>query len=77
MIKKTITKNRLLNPILQKFAKQECLFHSYMEHKNVVRLIEYTETDEEYIMFVEFCDRANHLQRKILDVIYIIAKMNI
>ncbi len=68
MIKKTIQKDRLINPLALKFAKQECQIQSQMQHENVVQLYEYTETPEEYVLFLEYCDRADYLSTKILEV---------
>jgi len=50
-----------------KFAKQECVIHSKMNHKNVVKLFDYTETQDNYVLFMEYCDKANYLADKILE----------
>ena len=50
------------------FAKQECIIHSQMEHDNIVELYNYTETEDSYIMFMEFCDKPSYFSDKILDV---------
>ena len=68
MIKKTIAKDRLLNSQVQRFAKQECIIHSYMDHMNVVKQYEHVETDDEYILILEFCDKSSYLSQKILEV---------
>jgi hypothetical protein len=39
-----------------------------MNHENVVELFEYTETSSEYVLFLEYCDRAEYLANKILEV---------
>lgn len=39
-----------------------------MNHSNVVKLFDYTETNDEYILYMEYCDKANHLAEKVLDV---------
>lgn len=70
MIKKIILKDKLLNPIATKFAKQECAIHSLMDHDNVVKLYEYTETQDEYVLYMEYCDKANYFADKILEVSY-------
>lgn len=41
-----------------------------MDHENVVKLYEYTETKDEYVMYMEYCDRAGYLADKILEVSY-------
>lgn len=39
-----------------------------MEHENVVKLFDYTETSDEYVLYMEYCDRADYLAAKILEV---------
>jgi len=39
-----------------------------MSHSNIVKLYDYTETKEEYMLFMEYCDRADYLASKILEV---------
>lgn len=39
-----------------------------MNHNNVVKLYEYTETQEDYILFLEYCNKADYLANKILEV---------
>lgn len=46
VVKKIIAKDKLLNDVANKFAKQECIIHSQMNHQNVVKLYDYTETDD-------------------------------
>ena len=41
-----------------------------MHHSNIVKLYDYTETKEEYMLFMEYCDRADYLAAKILEVRY-------
>ncbi len=72
MIKKVIQKDKLLNPLAYKFAKQECAIHSMMDHQNVVKLYNYTETQQEYVLFMEFCDKYDYLSNKILEVTYFV-----
>lgn len=40
-----------------------------MQHDNIVKLYDYTETDDEYILFMEFCDKGDYLANKILNVL--------
>jgi len=63
-------KDRLTNPLAQKYARQECTIHSHMDHDNIVKLFDYTETKEEYVLYMEFCDRADYLAQKILEVLH-------
>jgi hypothetical protein len=41
-----------------------------MRHQNIVELYDYTETNDEYLLFMEFCDKADHLSKKIAEVRY-------
>lgn len=37
-----------------------------MNHDNIVKLFDYTETQDEYVLYMEYCDRADYLTDKIL-----------
>jgi hypothetical protein len=39
-----------------------------MDHSNIVKLYDYTETKEEYVLYMEYCDKADYLPFKILEV---------
>lgn len=39
-----------------------------MLHENVVELYDYTETKDDYVLYMEYCDRADYLSQKILEV---------
>ena len=39
-----------------------------MQHENIVELYEYTETNDDYILFLEYCDKSEYLANKILEV---------
>ena len=58
-----------MTPASLKFAEQECLIHERMDHDNIVKLYDHTETESEHIMYMEYCDKANYLADKILEVI--------
>lgn len=68
MIKKVIIKDKLCDKKAHDFAIQECTLHSQLHHDNVVKLIDYTETREDYVLYMEYCDKADYLPRKILEV---------
>ena len=68
MIKKVICKDRLSNEKAHEFATRECAVHSNMDHDNIVKLFDYTETEEDYLLYMEFCDKADYLPAKILEV---------
>lgn len=40
-----------------------------MDHENIVKLLNYTETSDEYVLYLEFCDKADYLANKVLEVI--------
>lgn len=42
-----------------------------MKHSNIVELYNYTETEDEYVLFMEYCDKASYFANKILEVIMI------
>ena len=63
-----ILKDKLVNQLARKFARQECVIHSQLQHENIVELFEYTETKDEYVLFMEHCDKADSLITEILDV---------
>lgn len=70
-------KDRLINPIAKKFAIQECTIHSHLDHDNIPKLFGYTETKDEYVLYMELCDRADYLASKILEVDIILIKSNV
>ena len=41
-----------------------------MNHSSIVQLYNYTETNNEYVMFMEYCDKAEYFAEKIYDVNY-------
>ena len=45
---------------------QECTIHSAMNHENIVKLYDYTETEDEYLLYMEFCDKGDYLAHKIV-----------
>ena len=40
-----------------------------MSHDNVVELYNYTETEDEFLLFMEYCDRGAYLSDRIHSVI--------
>lgn len=42
-----------------------------MKHNNIVELYNYTETKEDFVLYMEYCDKASYLSNKILEVISI------
>ena len=49
----------------KKQAMQECLIHSQLSHENIIELYNYTETEAEYILLMEYADKENFLSEKI------------
>lgn len=45
----------------KEFAQNECFIHSQMFHDNIVELYDYTETKDEYVLYMEYCDKADYL----------------
>ena len=68
MVKKGIIKNRLFNDLAHDFAKKECSIHSSMSHPNIVKLYDYSDTPEEYQLFMEYADKGDYLCKKIIEV---------
>lgn len=50
------------------FAYKECVVHSQLRHDNVVKLHEYTESDEAFVLFMEYCNDAAYFDDKIIEV---------
>ena len=51
------------------YARQECGIHSMVSnHNNVVKLYDHNETESEFAMYLEYCDKANSLTDKIREV---------
>ena len=50
------------------FARKECVIHSCLEHDNVVKLHEYTENEDEFVIFMEYCNDANYFDEKLVNV---------
>ena len=50
------------------FARKECVIHSCLKHDNVVKLHEYTESEEDFVIFMEYCNDANYFDDKLVNV---------
>lgn len=69
VIKKVIRKHKLITEDNWKYARQECGIHEMVSnHNNVVKLYDHAETDAEFQMYMEYCDKANGLTEKVRDV---------
>ena len=65
---KKIKKDKLFDPLAVQFAIQECAIQCCLEHDNVVKLYEYTETETEYIIFMEYVNDANYFTDNLVEV---------
>ena len=44
------------------------MIHSQLKHTNVVELHEYTESDDEFVLFMQYCNDAEYFDNKIVEV---------
>ena len=72
IIKKQILKKKLQDQHGVNFAYKECVLHSLLEHDNVVKLHEYTETETEFVLFMEYCNDAEYFDNKIVEVSFLL-----
>lgn len=42
--------------------------HSQLNHDNVVKLHEYTESEEQFVLFMEYANDAEYFDNKIVEV---------
>jgi len=51
------------------YARRECSIHEIVNnHPNVVKLYDTRETDTQYEMYMEYCDKADNMTKKIREV---------
>lgn len=67
IIKKSIKKEKLMDQLGIDFARKECVIHSCLDHDNVVKLHEYTENEDEFVIFMEYCNDANYFDEKLVN----------
>lgn len=67
VIKKSIQKAKIMDQLGIELARRECVVHSCLTHDNIVKLHEYTENDEEFVIFMEYCNDANNFDEKIVN----------
>ncbi len=58
VIKKAILKDRLHDESLLEAARVECTVQSQLVHPNVVKMLAFTETDEAFHIYLEYCSEA-------------------
>ena len=68
IVKKVIRKEKLLTQDNWMYAQRECGIHEQMNHSNIVKLYDQHETETEYQMYMEYCDKADSLTDKIREV---------
>lgn len=67
-------KDKLMSLAQHQYARNECTIHSQLHHENIVELYDYTESETEFVLLMEYCNDANYFQDKIEDVrIYVLA----
>jgi len=61
-------KDKLVSETQHQYARRECTIHSQLKHENIVELYDYTESEKEFVLLMEYCNDANYFQDKIEDV---------
>ncbi len=69
-------KDKLMSLTQHQYARNECTIHSQLHHENVVELYDYTESESEFVLLMEYCNDANYFQDKIEDVRQINIRVN-
>jgi hypothetical protein len=49
-------------------ARRECAIAHLFKHDNVIELYEYTENEEEFVMYMEYANDPNYFANKIVEV---------
>ena len=60
MIRKTIMKDKLMSEAQHAYARRECTVHSQLKHENIVELYDYTESETDFVLLMEYCNDANY-----------------
>ena len=68
MILKTIEKDKIsCSDLAIKFAKRESVLHIQMDHPNIVRAYDYTETEKHFCLYMEYAGYgSDYLSRRVL-----------
>lgn len=61
-------KSRLSCHLAYTYARTECDIHEKLQHPNVLQMYHHEETQESYILYLEYADKHDYLAEKILDV---------
>jgi len=65
---KKIFKDKLVTNFLKEQARQEFPLHCSLNHTNIIKGLEWSENDDEYILVMECSNRPNYLKDKIQEV---------
>jgi len=64
---KKIYKNCLVNDFQKTQAVQECSLHHSLDHRNIVKAVEWGEDDDAYSLVLEYIDNPTYFKEKIED----------
>ena len=67
MIEKRIEKSKLKgSEYAIEFARRECMVHMSCNHPNIIKMLHYTETNERFVMYMEYAGwSSDYLERKL------------
>ena len=54
-----------MNDFQRRLAKQEFPLHCSLKHENIVKGLEWSESEEEYVMLMEYMNSPNYFREKI------------
>ena len=55
VVKKVISKSALADSqVAHDFARRECMLHASLDHPNIIKLFGYSESQAEYLLFMEY-----------------------
>lgn len=58
-----------MSEVQYRYAQQECIIHSNIgRHDNIVELFHYTESKDEFVLLMEYCNDAGYFEDKIEQV---------
>ena len=58
-----------MSDVQHRYAQQECIIHSNVgNHENIVELYHYTESKDEFVLLMEYCNDAGYFEDKIEQV---------
>jgi serine/threonine protein kinase len=60
-------KSKLWSDAVRQSARKECAIHSIMKHKNITELYEYTRSEEEISLYLEFANKESYLTETVHD----------